>query len=134
MSERQWKRLDAAERVEQRLLSNTEAAALLGLSTGQMRRLRRRVDELGAAGVIHGNAGRAPAHRVPAQIRARIVQLRLGKYAGFNDQHFTEKLAEHEGLGCGRRCDGCCARRGSPPPASGVRPGIGGGGVRRGPV
>lgn len=102
MSERQWKRLDAAERVEQRLLSNSEAAALLGLSTRQMRRLRRRVAELGAAGVIHGNAGRAPAHRVPEQLRARIVQLRLGKYAGFNDQHFTEKLTEHEGLGLSR--------------------------------
>src|SRR5438874_12211997 len=28
----------------------------------------------------------------------QIVKLRQGKYAGFNDQHFTEKLAEDEGI------------------------------------
>ena len=98
MSERQWKRLDAVEQVEQGMMSNAEAAALVGLSERQMRRVRGRVDKLGEAGVVHGNSGRAPAHRIAEAVRRRMVELRLGKYAGFNDQHFTEKLAELEHL------------------------------------
>jgi transposase len=98
MSEREWKRFEAVTRVGQGMLTNREAAKLLALSERQLRRLRRRVSELGAAGVLHGNRGRAPAHRIKAALREQIVKLRQGKYAGFNDQHFTEKLAEDEGI------------------------------------
>src|SRR5262249_25390231 len=35
-------------------------------------------------------------------IRDRIVALRREKYVGFNDQHFTEKLTELEGLSVSR--------------------------------
>ena len=98
MSEREWKRFEAVTRVGQGMLTNREAAQLLALSERQLRRLRRRVGELGPAGVLHGNRGRAPAHRIKAALREQIVKLRQGKYAGFNDQHFTEKLAEDEGI------------------------------------
>ena len=50
------------------------------------------------AGVVHGNTGRAPKHRLSAEQRERIVELRLGQYRGFNDQHFTDKLGEEEQL------------------------------------
>lgn len=102
MSEQQWKRLDAIERVERGVLTNVQAAMVVGLSERQMRRLRRRVAELGRSGVVHGNAGRAPAHRITSRIRERIVKLRAVKYAGFNDQHFSEKLVEVEGIGVSR--------------------------------
>src|SRR6266550_304576 len=111
-SEREWKRFEAVTRVGQGMLTNREAAKLLALSGRQLRRLRRRVSELGAAGVLHGNRGRAPAHRIKAALREQIVKLRQGKYAGFNDQHFTEKLAEDEGIVVSRACGGCYARRG----------------------
>ncbi len=98
MSEREWKRLDGVGRVEAGLLSNGEAATVLGISARQMRRVRERVGELGHSGVQHGNTGRAPVNRVGEQVRARVVELRLDKYQGINDQHFTEKLAEVEGM------------------------------------
>jgi hypothetical protein len=98
MSEWQWKRLDTVERVEQGLLSTAKGALVVGLSVRQLLRLRRRIAAMGQAGVIHGNSGRAPAHCIGAVVRERVVQLRVGKYAGFNDRHFTEKLAEVEGL------------------------------------
>jgi transposase len=98
MSIWQWKRWDTVQRVEIGLMSNAEAARVLGLSARQLRRVRARVVTLGQEGVIHGNCGRAPAHRVDDETRARVAQLRLGKYEGFNDQHFTEKLGEEEGV------------------------------------
>lgn len=98
MSSKEWKRLDAVERVRDGLITNGEAALALGLSARQMRRVRARVAKLGPKGVVHGNCGRAPAHRVGGQVQTRVVELRMEKYADFNDQHFTEKLSEEEGL------------------------------------
>ena len=98
MSRREWKRLDAVERIGGGRLTSGEAAAVLGLSTRQVRRLRRAVERRGPAGVVHGNRGRAPSNRVSEELRARIVELRRQTYDGFNDQHFTEKLGEVEGV------------------------------------
>jgi transposase len=98
MSLRQWKRLDAVERIGRGTLTVREAAAVLGLCERQVRRLRRAVRERGPRGVIHGNTGRTPARRVAERVRTQIVDLRRKKYAGFNDQHFTEKLCEVEGI------------------------------------
>lgn len=98
MSQKQWKRLDAVERLEQGKLTGAEGAQVLGLSVRQVRRLRRAVEKRGRLGVLHGNAGRAPWNRLTQQIRERIVGFRRGKYEGFNDQQFTEKLAEEEAL------------------------------------
>src|SRR5260221_13600349 len=95
---RQWKRLDAVERIGGGRLRSREAAEVLGLSTRQVRRLRRAVERRGAAGVVHGNHGRVPRNRLTEQLRGRIVELRRQKYDGFNDQHFTEKLCEVEGV------------------------------------
>lgn len=98
MSEQEWKRLDAVGRVERGALTNGQAAQILGLSERQVRRMRRRVQEQGRAGVVHGNAGRTSAQRLTQGIRELIVELRSTKYAGFNDRHFTEKLVEVEQL------------------------------------
>jgi transposase-like protein len=93
MSERQWKRQDAVARVAAGKLTMAEAAQVLGVSVRQVRRIRRRVERHGAAGVAHGNRGRVPVNKLPAAVRARMLRLRRTTYQDFNDQHFTEKLA-----------------------------------------
>ena len=98
MSQRQWKRLDAVERIGRGTLTVREAAEVLGLCERQVRRLRRAVREQGTRGVVHGNTGRASPQRIAETVRAQIVELRRKKYVGFNDQHFTEKLCEVEGI------------------------------------
>lgn len=98
MSRRDWKRVDALERIGAGRFTGREAAEVLGLSTRQVRRLRRAVERGGAAGVLHGNRGREPSNRMSEELRGQIVELRCKKYDRFNDQHFTEKLCEVEGL------------------------------------
>lgn len=98
MTTEQWKRRDAIARIKQGALTVVMAAQILGLTSRQVRRLVRRVEKLGSESLVHGNAGRSPAHRIDGDVRERVVALRCGKYAGFNDQHFTEKLSEQEGL------------------------------------
>lgn len=92
MSERQWKRWNVVERVNQGTLTMREAATICGLSIRQLRRLRGRVAARGKAAVVHGNRARAPANRTDDATRERILASRRAKYDGFNDQHLTEKL------------------------------------------
>lgn len=93
MSEGQWKRWDAVARLAAGKLTVGEAARVLGVSVRQVRRIRRRVAKAGRAGLQHGNRGQVPVNKLRATVRARILRLRRGKYRGFNDVHFTEKLA-----------------------------------------
>jgi Winged helix-turn helix len=71
MSKREWKRVDALERIAAGRFTGREAAEVLGLSPWQVRRLRRAVERGGAAGVLHGNRGREPSNRMSEELRAR---------------------------------------------------------------
>ncbi|MGH7428941.1 MAG: ISNCY family transposase, partial [Candidatus Methylomirabilaceae bacterium] len=87
--------LNALERGELRM---TEAADLLGLSTRQVRRLRRAYRRHGPKALVHGNRGRRSPRRVRDAIRKRIVRLAQTTYTGINHKHLSELLAEREGL------------------------------------
>lgn len=103
MSKKQWKRLDVMERVEKGKWTVVEAAQALGLSERQVRRLCCAFEDNGSDGLLHGNRGVQPKNRVTDAVRAQVVSLMTEKYAGFNDQHFTEKLREKEGISLGRQ-------------------------------
>lgn len=98
MSERQWKVIDVVKRVESGLLTSRQGAQIAGVSTRQFLRIRGRVAVEGKKAVVHGNRGRAPSNKLSDEKRAKVVELRRTKYAGFNDQHFTEKLAAAEAI------------------------------------
>src|SRR3990172_2328444 len=83
--------------IEGRLTAG-EAAELMGLSQRQERRLRRAFLRNGPAALVHGNRGRRPAHTLDPGLHGRVLALAEGAYAGCNDQHFTELLAEREGI------------------------------------
>src|SRR4051794_38235234 len=97
MNKSQWKRLDVLKRLAAGALRVGEAAQVLGLSERQIKRLRKRYAEGGQEALVHGNQGRCPANRCDEATRRQIVSLYRARYAGFNDQHFTEKLVD-EGI------------------------------------
>src|SRR6202790_5751872 len=78
------------------------AAALLCLSERQIKRLKNRMREDGAAALAHANRGRPSHRRLPEDVGKRIVQLSRTLYAGFNDHHLCEKLVEREGFSLSR--------------------------------
>ena len=83
--------------VEGRLTAG-EAAELMSLSQRQERRLRHAFLRDGPAALVHGNRGRRPVHTLDPGLRDRVIALAEGTYAGCNDQHFSELLAEREGM------------------------------------
>lgn len=90
------KRLGIIQRVFRGELSVVEAALILGISERHCYRVKGRVSKQGAKGVMHGNRGRPCKRKIKEKTVKRIVELAKGKYRGFNDRHFTEKLKEEE--------------------------------------
>ena len=90
------KRLEIIQRMFRGELTVVEGAMVLGVSERQCYRIKGRVTEQGAKGVVHGNRGRPCKRKIKEKTMRRIVELARGKYRGFNDHHFTEKLKEEE--------------------------------------
>ena len=67
-----------------------EAAALIGVGERQVRRLLAASQREGLRGIIHGNRGRAPVHATSSEVRAQIIALASGKYAGVNHSQLAE--------------------------------------------
>lgn len=95
------------EAVVRRLLAGTlavdDAALLLGVSERQVWRLRARFVAGGGAALAHGNRGRTPANRIAPGLAAQVVALARDGYAGINDSHLAELLAEREGIALSRK-------------------------------
>ena len=77
---------------------NREAALALDLSMRQVKRLKRKVEPLGPAGVLHGNKGRLPAHAYSPEKKHLIITMAEERYFDFNFSHLSEMLEEEEGI------------------------------------
>lgn len=73
-------------------ITNQEGSAALGVSIRQFRRLRRRLEAQGLAGLVHRSRGRRSPKQIAEPLRRRIARLIQGRYAGFNDCHLTQML------------------------------------------
>lgn len=84
-------------------ISIADATLALGLSERSVRRLRSRFVSAGPDALVHGNAGRRPAHALDPRVARRVVAFAQDGYAGLNDTHLSELLAEREGVVVSRR-------------------------------
>lgn len=75
-----------------------EAAEIIGLTERQVWRILKAYKEQGAAALTHGNRGHQPSNATPRELRQKVVDLARSKYAGLNHTHFSEILAEREGI------------------------------------
>ena len=95
---KELKRLKVVQEIEAGRMTTGEGAEALELSVRQVRRLKKAYREKGAAGLAHGNRGKASTRRTPEAIRKRVVVLASKEYKDYNDQHFTEELEERHGI------------------------------------
>jgi transposase len=78
-----------------------EAAQALEVSYRHAKRLKARAKQ-GLPAMAHGNRGRCPSNKTDTSTRAAVLTLSQEKYLSFNDAHFTEQLAEKEGISLSR--------------------------------
>jgi hypothetical protein len=76
----------------------------------------------GPSALVHGNRGRPPSNRISRELRQKILVLADGPYAGCNDTHFVELLAEREGVHIGRETVRSLLRQGGHRPQRKRRP------------
>ncbi len=79
-------------------MTNKEAARCLGLSCRQTQRLKKRVWEKGAEGIVHGNKGRRPNNSFSNDLKEKVIQRARNQYRGFNFSHLAEWLAKKESI------------------------------------
>ena len=75
---------------------------MLGLSLRHVRRILAAYRKEGAAALAHGNRGSKPHNALHDGLKRRVLELAQSTYAGCNTQHFTELLAEREGIAVSR--------------------------------
>jgi len=88
--------------IEGRKLTVDKAARLLELSPRHVWRMLTGYRKEGASALAHGNRGRKPVNTIEEELKQQVVELAEDKYCGFNQQHFTEKLADKEGISLSR--------------------------------
>ena len=91
-------RLQVMSRLAERRLTRRRAAALLGLSERQIRRLYRAFARAGAAGVASRRRGRPSNRRLPAARRDRALSLIRELYADFGPTFALRGAWQADGL------------------------------------
>ena len=98
MSYEELDRVRVIERVIEKRLTQAEAARILGLTSRQVRRLRRAYERDGARALASKHRGRPSNRRLPAALRREALATVRSRYAGFGPTLAHEKLTELHGL------------------------------------
>jgi transposase len=106
MNERELRRAAVFSRVAEKAWTLVEAAERMEVSYRQGKRVWKRYQAEGAAGLVHGNVGRASNRAKPKSLRRRVLGLIRKKYGGEPGQRFgptlaVEHLAQEDGIAIG---------------------------------
>jgi transposase len=94
MNRRERDRLKVLYGVVRGERSQKEAARLLRLTTRQVRRLVRRIEEQGDQGLIHRLRGRPSNRRLAGELRQKVLAEYQRVYQGFGPTFACEKLRQ----------------------------------------
>jgi len=94
MSRRETKRLHIIHQALDKRITQKTAAALVGLSSRQLRRMIKRVRAEGDEGISHRSRGKDSSHCVPKKIKEKALKLFREKYSDFGPTFASEKLLD----------------------------------------
>ena len=98
MSYEELDRVSVIERMIEKRLTQRETARMLGLTSRQVRRLRRAYVRDGAVGLASKHRGRPSNRRLPSELRREALATVRSRYEGFGPTLAHEKLTELQGL------------------------------------
>ena len=97
MSQEELKRFEILSKANAGFVTVKEASDALGISERQVKRLKKKVRENGATGLVHGNSGKTPSNKISDETRNTILSLRKEPgYVSSNFAHFNEYLLEEK--------------------------------------
>lgn len=95
MNETEIMRYDIIKKLLDKKFKNSQAAKLLDLSVRQIKRIKNRVREKGAEGLIHKSRGRDSNRKIDSKIIAKAKKYLKEKYSDFKPTFAAEKLEEN---------------------------------------
>ena len=98
MKPREIKRLHLIHQALEEKISQRQAAELAGLSTRQMRRLMKRIQQEGDRGILHRKRGQPSNRRLAERVKQKVLQLYQQHYGDFGPTLASEKLRERHRL------------------------------------
>jgi transposase len=102
MSSKEVNRINILEKLKKKELKQQRAAATLGISVRQIRRLLKRYKAHGASGITHALRGTVSNNRTDADVLSHAVAIVSEKYGDFTITMAHEKLVKHHGCRYGR--------------------------------
>lgn len=98
LNKKELQRLMVIQKVIDGILTINDASQILGLSSRQVKRLKKGVLELGPNSLAHGNRGRIPHHAITHDVSELVVSLYASRYQDFNFHHLRDLLELEHGI------------------------------------
>lgn len=98
MSVKEVRRLPVLQQVLARTLTQRQAAAIVGVTDRQVRRLVQRLRRDGERGLVHRGRGRPSNRRRPAALKRQVLQLYTRHYSDFGPTLAAEQLTKRHGV------------------------------------
>jgi transposase-like protein len=92
MSQKEVNRLYVIRQTIERVITQAQAAELLGLTARQVRRVAKRVRLEGATGICHKSRGKRSHSRIADKLKDKAISLCRNRYREFGPTHTSEKL------------------------------------------
>lgn len=102
MNSKEVNRISILEKLKKKEMKQKNAAAALGISVRQVRRLLKRYKEQGASGITHTLRGTVSNNHADTDVLSLAVATVLEKYDDFTVTMAWEKLVQHHGFLYGR--------------------------------
>ena len=98
MRGKELRRVHVIRQAMEKRITQVQAGRLLELTTRQIRRLLRRVQQEGEAGLAHRGRGKPSNRQIPAPVKAKALRVYGQRYGDFGPTLAAEKLAERHGI------------------------------------
>jgi transposase len=98
MRQNELKRLELVKKAIDKQITQVEVSKFLGISYRQVKRIVKRVRELGVKGVIHQARGKDNIRKIKDVIKAKVLRVYARRYKDFGATLASEKLAKNEGI------------------------------------
>jgi transposase len=98
MSREEVNKLEIMQQIRLKKLKQREAAAILGISERQVRRVWKRYSSNGAKGIVNKRRGMESNRKISTKLRGKVIKLARDKYIGFGPTLLSEKLEESYGI------------------------------------
>lgn len=98
MSVKEADRISILDRLETKIITQKDAANMLGISIRQTRRVQKRYRDHGVAGLVHRSRQRVSNNKVNENEVKKAIELIRKNYSDFGPTLAHEKLNEHHGI------------------------------------